>query len=330
MTSAMFTADVTYTQYWETLFRQPVTVWQPILDAIRTRHALPTGAWHRFALGRNAVFRLDEAYVVKVIPPFWQRDAQREAAALSWVHERLPVTTPTLLAAGEWNGWHYLVEPYLSGQVLRDVWPQLTEAQRVDLATQHGTIMAALHNLPIKQAPGALDFDWQAMISEQLAVCATEMGKANVPALLLADLDAYLAAQQAAVLEHTPTVLLHGDLNFLNLLVDMQQGHWQITALIDWSDAKVGPIAHEWISPGVHMYRGDRAPLHALYAAYAQDHALARTAAFEAQIMARAMIYYADTFRYQLSVVPGALDCTCWTEVAQRFWHLNQAETTLP
>src|SRR5690349_8289511 len=111
-------------RYWQELYRQPLPFWQPALDQIMAVHQLVASPWTRAALGRNIVF-VSPTAVIKLGPPMWQGEMQREAAALSTVAGRLPVTTPTLLACGELDGWDYLVQAPLPGTNLHAIWAGL-------------------------------------------------------------------------------------------------------------------------------------------------------------------------------------------------------------
>ena len=173
--------------YWQSIYHQPVPSWLPALEQIRLRHRLPAGEWTRFALGRNVVFACD-ALVVKLSPPFWVHEIPREADALTFVAQRLPVVTPELITTGELEGWAYLVQRRVPGDLLRSRWADLSPPTQLDLVRQQGEVMAALHALPVHNAPASLAFDWTEMLSEQKAECEPEMRNAGVPAPLLADL----------------------------------------------------------------------------------------------------------------------------------------------
>lgn len=310
--------------YWRDVYAQPLPIWQPALDQIGTRHGLPNGTWQRFALGRNVVLGSDDL-VVKLIPPFWAPDVPREVAALGFVRGRLPVRTPTLLASGALDGWGYLVQTRLPGTLLHSRWPDLSPAERARLAAHHGALMAAVHALPAHEAPAVLQLDWPVVLGAQWQRCLAGMRRAGVSEPLLADLPAYLESARLAVLGVQAAVLLHGDLNFLNLLVERGPGGWSITGLLDWSDVALGPVAHELISPGVHMYRGDRALLHGWYDGYGLTRER-RSPEMERETMARAMLWYAEEFGAMLGRVPGATACTCWDAVAVCFWQMRGEE----
>lgn len=306
--------------YWQTIYKQPVENWLPTLEQIRQRHHLPAGEWSRFALGRNLVFACGEV-VLKLSQPDWAFEIPREADALTFVHHRLPVATPELLAIGEVEGWAYLVQRRLPGVMMRTPWPELSQPTKLALARQQGEIMAALHALPVDEAPTSLAFDWTEMLTEQKAECRAEMQHAGVPEALLADLPRYLAAAEPLIAADGPAVLLHGDLDAINLLIEEGNGTWRITGLVDWGDIKVGPAAHDFISPGIHSYRGQSELLHAWYAGYGLNDEQ-RSSDFLQTIMARSLLYYAGEFGRYLQLVPGAEHCQDWACVADCFWQL--------
>ncbi len=306
--------------YWADVRVRPLETWLPALRAIRDRHGLPGDDWHRFHRGRNVVVGLGEGLIVKLTPPFWRGDTGRETAAIRWVGDRLPVTVPTVVATGAVGEWEYQVQRRLPGIPLADRWPDVDEADRVRLARRHGEIMAALHALSLDGAPPEVGFDWPRMLGEQWAACEPEMRAAGVPDGLLATLPAELAAARPLLDAPGPDVLLHGDLTGLNLLVETVDGALTITGLVDWGDAKVGPPAHDMISPGVHQYRADRAPLRAFWDAYGLPPAIRPR--FAREVMVRAMLYYPDTFHHYIRDVLEP-DQVSWSAVARAFWHLD-------
>jgi hygromycin-B 7''-O-kinase len=232
----------------------------------------------------------------------------------------LPVTTPELLAVGELDGWSHIIQRRVPGAVLADVWKNLDAAQRERVAHHQGRIMRALHDLPAPDAP-ALSFDWIGMLVEQALEARDVLERAGLTGTLLADLRAYLGARRLSWA--APVALLHGDLDAINLLVEQQGADWSITGLVDWSDAKIGPVTHEFISPGVHTLRGDRAALRAWIAGYGLP--VAREE-FQHQVMARAILYYPDTLPKLLAGVDGAETSTSWDDAARAFWRMTDAD----
>jgi hygromycin-B 7''-O-kinase len=305
-------------RYYDTIYREPLAFWQPALDEIARRHELPAGPWERASLGRNIVF-LSDTVVVKLGPPCWPDEMPYEVTVLQDIAGRLPVQTPALLAHGNLDYWDYLVQARLPGTNLHSLWNTLPPVERIDLAQQHGILMAALHALPVESFSPSLLFDWQTMLTLQRASCIDSMAQSGISGPLLAHAEEYLATVEAELFAESPFVALHGDLTHLNLLVEHNGERWQITSLIDWGDIKIGPRSHELISPCMHMYRGDKEALAAWYAAYGLPTGEERQQLFR-RATARIMLYYAGELAGMLRLVPGASECQTWVEVEQCLW----------
>ncbi len=306
--------------YWNSIYHQKLPFWQAALTSIANQYDLSGDGWQRAALGRNVVF-LSEQAVIKLGPPSWKGEMGREACALQFVCDQLPVASPRLIGDGTLSGWDYLVQTRLPGTYLNQLWTELDSKERIAIAEQHGRLMAAIHRLPLGDVSSQLQFDWAEMLGEQRQLYFAEMQNSGMDERLLAQVEVYLNEADGLLAAEHSFVLLHGDLTTLNLLVEHQQDRWQITGMIDWGDVKIGPPTHEFISPGVHMYRGDRAALHAWYDGYGLTSEM-RTPQLQQVIMARAMLYYADGFAKRIQAVPGALECQDWSSIAQKFWHL--------
>lgn len=310
--------DLDNDTYQVEIHAQPLAFWQGALAVIAQRHDLGSDEWARATLGRNVVL-LDRRFVVKLSPPCWPGEIEREVVALKAVATSLPVATPTVVATGTISGWEYMIQERMPGTNLWALWGQLDPAARADLAYQHGEVMAAVHAIPLGTIPGDLSFDWMGMLDYQRNACADAMRGNGVNADLVAQVETYVAEAGQRLAAETDFVLLHGDLTHLNFLVEQRADRWQITSLIDWGDIKIGPRMHEFISPGVHMYRGDQAAMEQWYRGYGW-HGQRRTAEREHEVMARAMLYYSGEFAQYIDTVPGAATCRDWASMAGHFW----------
>jgi aminoglycoside phosphotransferase (APT) family kinase protein len=129
--------------------------------------------------------------------------------------------------------------------------------------------------------------------------------------------EAYLADAAEDLMAQPEVVLLHGDLTHLNFLVEPAGSGWRISGLNDWGDARLGPPGHEFISPGVHMYLGDRSALASFYRGCAK--ALDRVR-MPRELMARAMLYYSQDMADLLRRDPQIEACQNWDCIAQHLW----------
>lgn len=286
----------------QALHAQPLGPWRAALEEVRARHGLPGGDFTRFPLGKNAVFAVGDA-VVKLVPPFWAGDVRREAAALRAARGQLPLLTPELLAEGTLGKWAYLVTARLPGRPLREVWGELSESEQNRLAAQQAELLRAVQAL---FPPTDLHFDWPGLLLRQGLELPREL---RAPPALARSAAAFLldVVWNGPGFAHAP-VFLHSDLNFLNLLCQERNGKTTLTGLIDWSDARSGPPAHDLISPAVNQFR--RWPA----AWRAWNVALNLTQEDVREATARALLYYPDEWEGILGDL-GMLDAENWTEV---------------
>ena len=117
------------------------------LKVVAARHGLDLAGAARMPYGSSPVLATD-VLAVKIVPPKWVPELERETVALERVHGRLPVRTPEVIATGALDDWRYLVSDRLHGTPARDLLPTLTDRERVVLAEALGEALTALHRVP--------------------------------------------------------------------------------------------------------------------------------------------------------------------------------------
>jgi hygromycin-B 7''-O-kinase len=223
------------------------------LHVIAARHALDVTGAIRVAYGSSPVY-LTDALAVKLVPPQWVPELEREIVAMTRAHGRLPVRTPGVVATGELDGWRYLVSERLPGRSARELLPTLTTRERIDLAAALGESLAALHRVPCDDLP-TLTVDWDAFARERAAACAGFQKKYGFVDAALASLP-QLLADATPLVPDTTRVLLHADLHHEHALLEHRHGAWALTGLIDFGDAAVGHPDYELVTP-VFLVVGD-------------------------------------------------------------------------
>ena len=295
----------------------PDSYWDSVLSMLHTRIGIPSEHSRRLPMGKSPVFRVGVDGILKLIPPYWAEDAAREVAALQIVPPGGPVETPGVLVVDMVDGWTVLLMRCLPGHILREVWPTLDHEERANLALQLGRIAAWLHQLHIPES-SPLVYDWATHLASAQQSIVAEFAQADTPAALRASWPAFVQAVGPMPSAGDPLVLLHGDLSAANLLVERDEGRWRITGLLDFGDASLGQGIHDWLSPGVHDFRGDRALLEAFCAGYGLPSSN-RTSAFQAQLLARTVLYYGWRFLERRFPIQQA---TTWDDVARTVWPL--------
>lgn len=209
----------------------------------------------RYPAGSRPVYACGDL-VLKLFPPVagWP-DHRVEPQVLSALAGQLPIATPQVRAAGEHDGWGYVVMTRLPGVPLDMVWDEISAPDRDRLADDLGCMLAELHRRP---APAIRDWwpaDWPQFAAARRAQCAEEQRSLGLPALWVDQIPGFL---DAVALPPGPPVLLHTEIMRQHLLVSHNDGgSWRLSGLIDFEPAMRGEREYEFVSVGVFVAEGD-------------------------------------------------------------------------
>ncbi len=210
----------------------PIGTWLRGLELIRTQHGIEEGTWVRFPSGEHPVFRLDECYVLKLVPAFWEFVLSRERESLRFLkaHPRIPVAS--VVACGAIEDWTYQISTLCAGTPMNVAWERMNRPQRLDMARRFGELLRQLHKLPVGALrPGGVD--WPTFVDGQISGWQERHASRGVPAPLVEDGPLFLRAARA-LCDTDERVLLHGDLAPENTLVQEAQGRWNANAGSRW------------------------------------------------------------------------------------------------
>src|SRR2546423_571618 len=79
-----------------------------ILEICR-RHSLPADDLRRYSNGWTIVYAVGAGTVIKLFAPYDLRAFETERLVLGFLQGKLPVPTPGIIAAGNLDGWPYIV-----------------------------------------------------------------------------------------------------------------------------------------------------------------------------------------------------------------------------
>jgi hygromycin-B 7''-O-kinase len=223
---------------------------------VAERHGLPAAALRRERLGTNVVFAAGPRHLVKLFPPLWAAEQGVERAALEHVAGRLSVALPEVVAAGELEGWTYLVLSRVAGVPLEDVWQDLGAGARARAARRAGEIVAQHHALPLP-GPGVPAPPWPAFVAERAERSRARLAESPRTRAFGAALPAFLAPLLPE-LSAAPPVFLNADVTEEHLLL-APDGSGEVVGLVDLADAMVGAREYDLVSFAVFL-RG-HAPL---------------------------------------------------------------------
>jgi hygromycin-B 7''-O-kinase len=211
--------------------------------------------------------RTDEEWQAVV----WNEKIVRPARKISrpaseYLHGRLPVATPELLACGEYeNGWRYVLMSQLPGTELAAAWPAIPRPHQDRVVSEAGELLAALHSLdPEPLDPVLGPADWHGFLAGQRATALERQRQANLPDPWLSQIEDFLESVPLAPGQER--VLLHTEVIREHLLVNPST--WTLTGLLDFETAMTGDRAYEFAAAGLFVSRGDPRLLGRLLSAY--------------------------------------------------------------
>jgi hygromycin-B 7''-O-kinase len=207
--------------------------------------------------GSSLAFRIGDGRWLKITPPFFAGSFETELEVARGVEGQLRFPVPTILEAGELDGWKYIISASVPGVQLQHVISDLTEADLEAVAVDLGRFMASLHGIHIPGFKGNLQ-PW----GTHLARCIRDaeqihLSRRNGPdtARQIAEL---LADQQHRLVRLGPPVLVHGDLTPEHVMVDHVSGRWRVSGILDLADAMLAPAELDATVPMVDIFRGRR------------------------------------------------------------------------
>jgi hygromycin-B 7''-O-kinase len=227
--------------------------WTAAVREICHRHHLPVQHVEAGYPGTNAVFVVDDAYVVKIYAPFCPEDfdLERELYALLGPNPHLPV--PQLIAQGVLEDqirWPYIIIDFKPGFPIREVRDRIPRYNLLRIAAELGEMVRELHRVPVTALTSLPNTraSWQQFVRQrQVEVADAALWEGILPEPVVAEIPEFLASALAGG-EEAPLALLNGDLTEDHILLQQHNGKWRISALIDFGDALVGARDYEWIA----------------------------------------------------------------------------------
>jgi hygromycin-B 7''-O-kinase len=241
--------------------------WLPVLQHLQTEFRLPDGPWEKILTGSNALFGLGDDVVVKLVPPNWRRQGDKEILVAPLLENKLSLQTPGLIGSGEIDNWVFVISSRLRGTSLADVWPTLDLEQKRLIMIQTGTVLRELRTVTFDENI-AIKVDWPSYVQDLIAGCLARHQRSMMPKELLAQVMPYL---EAAGDFATPgeSRFLHMDVHPWNLMATQQEGRWKLAGLLDFGDAIVGNCDRfELLTPMIFMAQGNPLLLKALLDSY--------------------------------------------------------------
>lgn len=287
--------------FFDQVFRRDHAAWRAAIVEVCAAHGVKSEAVSAFADGSNLVAAVDDRWVVKIFPTFHRHQWESERRVLAHLlNKTLPLKVPSLGAEGtREDGWTYVIMEKLPGAPLSTRWDGIDGQSRIRLLEQIGSTMAAVHALPIGELR-SLPPEWSAFLDKQKATCRERHSSLGVPAWFEQGLDD-LVRDWAPENEPEDRVLLTGEYTPFNVLVQDDPRGWNLSGMIDFGDAMIGPRDYDFLGPSMFSCRGEPALVAALFRGYFGD-APAITYPKRMRFMALAALHRYAHFDVQLCI----------------------------
>lgn len=232
------------------------------LEVIRARHGIASASVERCGTGSSPVYLLDDC-VVKIVPPQWRREFDREVAAMAAVHGATSVRTPELRATGTIDAWTYMVSERLAGVSLKEVAAVIDADGRARVSAQVGEALASLHHISTRGLD-VLACDWDEFTRARVAAAPDFQRRTGLAASAVERVDSALK-EGAPLVPDDRRALVHGDLHHEHALVARDGDQWNLVAIIDFGDAMIAHPEYDLVTPAFFVAGPNRAALFALF-----------------------------------------------------------------
>jgi hygromycin-B 7''-O-kinase len=232
------------------------------LGVIRARHGLTSETVSRAETGSSPVFLLDDC-AVKLVPPQWRMEFDREVLALEAAHDKLTVRTPAVRATGTIDAWTYMVTERCAGVSMKVAGPSMDAGARRRVSAQVGEALASLHGVSTRGLD-ALRCDWREFARARIAAVQGFQRRTGLHESAVERIAAVLE-EAAPLIVDDRRALLHGDLHHEHALVERDGDRWNLVGVIDFGDAVIGHPEYDLVTPAFFVAGPDRGALLAMF-----------------------------------------------------------------
>jgi hygromycin-B 7''-O-kinase len=301
----------------------PLTDWLPVLKHLQREFQLPDGPWERIPKGANALFGLGDEVVVKLVPPNWRRQGDKEILVAPLLEGKLSLPTPKLIGSGEIDNWIFVISTRLSGTSLADVWPSLEREQKSSIMMQTGQLLREFRTVTFGEKI-AIKVDWPSYLDDLIAGCMARHQRRMMPKELLTQVMPYIEAAGDFAKSGEPR-FIHMDIHPWNLMATQDEGgRWRLSGVLDFGDAIVGNSDRfELLTPIMFMAQGDPLLTKSLLQSYgAIDEIDAST--LQTQLTACMLIRPDSDVTFCMQQVPISGPRDTWAQIATQMFPIRQ------
>lgn len=241
-------------QQWGQIFTDP-DYWRTMIEHILEKHDLGDIRQIRAGYpGSNAVFWVNDAFIVKIFGQAWKEDFDRELELYHHLAFYDSLLVPEVMADGVvyvGQEWKYMVMEGLPGERIGDVWTHIPRDNQLQIGEHLGQIVKQLHDVAVDgiRSMDTRKVGWSQFVQTQMA-CCVEHHRANnsLPEHLLAQILDYLENASPLFRDDFSPCIVNSDITKDHVLLSQVGSRWKITGLIDFGDVEIGYRDYEFVA----------------------------------------------------------------------------------
>jgi hygromycin-B 7''-O-kinase len=270
----------------------------------------------RASVGTSICFQVGEKFVRKLFAPIFKQNFDIECAVLSYLVGKLPTAVPELVARGSMGSWHYLLMTYLGETPLADAWNRVSEAEKVQVCEELGTVLAALHG-HTDQSWFPFPTDWNAFLATRASDAAKRHRRLGLGGMWVERAEEFLRGLDLRAV-NKPS-LIHTEIMREHIIVSNVNGYAHISGLIDFEAAMFGHPEFEFSWVGVQLTRGNRQLFSAVLDGYGLPQ-VARDTNFRKRLMAYTLLHPYSVMKWYFDWMPVPTGVDSFEELAELWW----------
>ncbi|MTI46424.1 phosphotransferase [Sporosalibacterium faouarense] len=247
----MLLPEIRNWKHWGEIFTNE-EIWLPIVKAICSNEGICFDNIRAGYPGTNAVFILDNKYVIKIYPERCHKDYEHEVEVHKALQENRKIPIPKVICNGSFQDrivWPYMIMEYKYGKAIRDIRDKISHENLMDIYKDLGEIVKEIHNtssIKLEQM-GTSNINWIKFVNNREKNYIknnkgisrlSNTAKIKIPSLI---------RQWFENNKDSSLNLVNGDLTEDHLLLEFKNSKWQISSIIDLADSLIGQKEYEWV-----------------------------------------------------------------------------------
>ncbi len=271
----MLLPEITSWKQWGEIFTD-TKLWTPVVKEICKNHNIIFDDIRAGFPGTNAVFILDNIYVVKIYAPRCHEDYTHELEIHSALQKNTDIPVPKIFFNGVFKDrvlWPYIIMEYKNGYPIREVRHKISRENLIEIYSNLGKIVRRIHTTSYRCLPNTKTYlsNWEKFINNRKKECIIEYAEKEILTNdVINEINSYIKKNDVLSLKED-MVLLNGDLTEDHLLLEELSGKWKISALIDLADSRIGVKEYDWIPLWFGLLDMDMEGLRVFMSSYDKD-----------------------------------------------------------